>query len=130
MSAIKNRRNNPITELAYQEIDIPNDRDLGTGAFRFQAKKDTMTPPERPGPKAISAAVINPPRFQISAAINPGTKEIPVLLGRADGTNPLSSVVFLMPAQFDIAQVHDFEVSFSNWQVTAMTMDGQNLSRK
>src|SRR4030042_1704784 len=112
MSEFSNRRNNPTPELAYQEIYLPNDANLATGAFRFQAKKNTMTPPKTPGPKAIVAAVINPPRFQLSAAINPGTREIPVLLGHADGSDPVSAIVFLLPADLDVTQPHDSRVTF------------------
>ncbi len=130
MSEVRNRQNNPCPELDFQEIYLPDERDFGTGTLRLRAKKNTLTPPVRPGPKAISSIVFNPPRFQIAATINPGTKEIPINLGRADGSNPVSQVVFLLPARLDTAKSHEFLVTFEKWQVLSMTMDGTALEQK
>jgi hypothetical protein len=130
MSEVRNRSDNPAPELAHQEIYFPNDLDWGTGVFRFRTKKNMIVPLRKPTPKAICAIALNPPRFQVSAAINPGTGEIPVLLGHADGSNPLSSALFLMPPKCEVSRPHDFEVAFSEWQITCMTMDGQQLMKK
>ncbi len=125
MSEVKNRQNNPSPELDFQEIYLPNDQDFGTGTFRFQAKKYKLTPT-----KVIAAIALNPPRFQIAATLNPGTKEIPVGLGRADGSDPISHTTFLLPSPIDTAKSHEFIVTFENWHVISMTMDGIPLLQK
>ena len=130
MPEARNRIDNPAPELSFQEIYLPDDQDFGTGTFRFQAKENTLIPPAKPGPKGIAAIALNAPRFQISVTVNPGTKEIPVGLGRADGSNPSAVAVFLLPSDLDTGLPHEFEVTFQNWQVISLTMDGTTLQRK
>ena len=127
MVEVRNRMENPSPDIAFQEIHIPNDANFGTGTFRFLANKEVLVPPARPEPKAVVAIVLNPPRFQLSVSVNPGTREIPVLLGRADGTPPLASRVFVLPLGMDTGAAHEFGVVFRNWRVLSVEMDGQEL---
>ena len=73
--------------------------------------------------------MVKVPRFQISVNINPGTKEIPVLLGKADGTDPISRKVFLLPMNVDPTISHSFVATFENWQVTGLELDGTPLTQ-
>jgi hypothetical protein len=127
MAEVRNRIENPSPDLVFQEIHIPDDSNCGTGTFRFLAKKDVLVPPSRPEPKALVAMVLNPPRFQVSVSVNPGTREIPVLLGRADGSPPISARAFVLPSGLDTAAAHEFRAVFRNWRVLSLEMDGQEL---
>lgn len=125
-----NRIENPSPELLFQEINLPHEGNFATGSFRTKTKPNTLTPPTQPAPKAITAIAIKKPDFQISININPGTRQIPVLLGRADGTDPLTRAVFLLPHSLDTATPHDFTLYFQDWQVISFTMDGTALDMK
>jgi hypothetical protein len=125
MSEVRNRQNNPSPEIDFQEIYLPNDQDFGTGAFRFQIKKRSLTLR-----KTIAAIALNPPRFQIAATLNVGTKEVPVNLGQADGSDPVSQVIFLLPSDIDLSKSLEFIVTFKNWRVISMTMDEIALIQK
>jgi len=129
MPEVKNRMDNPAPEVAYQEIQLPDDKDFGTGTMRFKTKKNTLTPPVGIGPKTIAAMLINPPRFQMTATINTGEKVVAVRLGRADGTL-LSRMLFALPADLDTGQSHEFEIPFAKWKLSEMSMDGSKLQEK
>lgn len=80
MTEARNRSDNPAPGIEYQEIYLPDDSDFGTGKFTFRVKENSLEPPCKSEPKAISAVAFNPPRFQLSVSLSPGTKEVPVLL--------------------------------------------------
>jgi hypothetical protein len=123
MPPINNRRYNPSPEIEYSEINIPDDTNLGTGSFTTVLKPDSLIES-----KVICGMLINIPVFQISVNINPPTKEIPVLLGRADGTDPISKRVFRIPDYIDSTISHMFIARFENWQVMSLEMDEMTLS--
>lgn len=130
MAEFRNRRDNPSPDVLSQEIYLPDDQDYGTGVFRFVTKQNALFPAANAEPRAIGAIAMNVPRFQISVTINPGTKEIAVLLGRADGTEPSAVQIFLLPSDMDAALAHEVEAGFQNWQVVCLRLDGSNLPRK
>lgn len=130
MAEVKNRLENPAPNVAFQEIHLPNDEDFGTGSFRFQTKFNALEPPDKPEPKAIAVIALNAPNFQIAVTVNPGTKEIPVLLGRADGSNPLSSKIFLLPDEVNTERKHEFKAGFMNWKILSLTLNGESLASK
>ena len=127
MAEVRNRIEDPSPDIVFQEIQIPDDVDCGTGTFRFLAHKDALAPPSRPEPKALFAAVVNRPRFQLSVSVDPGTRQIPVRLGRADGSPPISSRTFVLPSTLDTAATHEFRAVFRDWRVVTLEMDGQEL---
>lgn len=124
MPEIKHRQINPSPEIEYAEIYIPDNRNLGTGSFKLVTKPMLSTI------KAISGVMINPPIFQISVNINTETGEIPVLLGRADGSDPISMKVYQLPGDVDFSKSHEFKATFENWKVTGLYMDGIPLKEK
>ena len=125
MAKLKHRIPNSCPETEYGEIYIPNDQNLGEGIFTTVLKPNALSTN-----KAISSIVINKPVFQISVNINPGTKEVPVLLGRADGSNPISKKTFILPSDIDSSKPHTLVATFKNWQITSLKLDGVALIEK
>lgn len=125
MPEIKHRQINPSPEVDYAEIYIPDDRHLGTGSFKTVTKRGALS-----SGKAISSITVNPPAFQISLNLNPSTKEIPVLLGFADGSDPISGKVYFFPENFNLSASHEFEVTFKDWGINELLMDGILLELK
>jgi len=123
--AIEHRQQNPSPEIEYSIITIPDENDLGTGRFITLLKVNALS-----SAKAISSMIVNVPAFQISVNINPGIREIPVLLGRADGTDPISGRLFILPSTVIPQVPHEFVTKFENWQVTGLELDGQPLDEK
>lgn len=122
---IEHRQQNPSPEIEYSVIAIPDENDLGTGRFITLLKANALS-----SAKAIASMVVNVPAFQISVNINPGTREIPVLLGRADGTDPISGRLFVFPSTVNPQDTHEFVAKFKSWQVTSLELDGQSLAEK
>lgn len=123
--AIEHRQQNPSPEIEYSVIAIPDEKNLGTGRFITVLKANVLS-----SAKAISSIIVNLPAFQISVNINPGTREIPVLLGRADGTDPTSGRLFILPSTVIPQVTHEFVAKFENWQVTGLELDGQPLAEQ
>ena len=122
MPEIKRRQVSASPEIEYAEIHIPDDRHLGTGRFTTVTKPSALS-----SGKAVSSIMFNPPLFQISLNLNPSTGEIPVLLGAANGSDPTSRKVFLFQEQVSLADSHEFKVTFEDWQITGLYIDGTSL---
>lgn len=122
MPEIKHRQTTPSPEIEYAEIHIPDDRHLGTGRFTTVTKPGALS-----SGKAVSSIMFNPPLFQISLNLNPSTGEIPVLLGAANGSDPTSRKVFLFQEQVSLADSHEFKITFEDWQITGLYIDGTSL---
>jgi hypothetical protein len=118
MNSITNRQPNPSLELEYSEIYIPDKDDLGTGSFTTRVKPRTLVTG-----KFISSGIVLTPHFQLSVNLNPANGKVPVLLGHADGTPPLSRRIFLLPQTIDQEAPHDFIVNFQNWNIISFIMD-------
>ena len=123
--AIEHRQQNPSPEIEYSIIAIPDENDLGTGRFITLLKANALS-----SAKAIASMVVNVPVFQISVNINPETREIPVLLGRVDGTDPISGRLFVLPPTVISQVAHEFVAKFESWKVTGLELDGQPLDEK
>lgn len=123
--AIEHRQEHPSPEIEYSLISIRDENDLGTGRFTTLLKPNVLSTS-----RAILSVVVNVPVFQISVNTNPDTGEVPVLLGKADGTDPISRKVFLLPANISSVIAHEIVASFKNWQVTGLELDGKLLVKK
>jgi hypothetical protein len=124
MKEIRHRQQGGNPEIEYSEIYIPNDKDLGTGTFTTVLKINALL---KNNP--IISIMINIPIFQISVNINPQTREIPVLLGKADGTDPISKKIFLISPE-DMARNRIYVASFKNWEITDLSANGIELKEK
>jgi len=105
---------NPSPEITSSEIQIPDDQDWGTGTFTVVLKPTWL-----PHTNVIAAAIINAPRFQLTATFNPNG-ELPVLLGSAEA--PRSRVTFVVPPVKQ-RRPHVLRIEFAAWQVFAAFLD-------
>jgi hypothetical protein len=119
---IKVQQPGKAPEIASAEIQIPDDADLGTGSFSTSFKRGASWTT-----KSFMSVMMNPPAFQITATTNPN-REVPVLLGRADGSDPMSRVVFILPASIDESAPHVLRVDFSRWRIVSASFDGAPLT--
>lgn len=125
MATIKTRQEKPAPGINYSEIFIPDDRNLGTGKFTTVLQPNALAVKD-----PIASIILNVPVFQMSININPATKEIPVLLGKADNSPPLSQKVFKLPQNVELSETYVFEATFKNWEVKGLTMNGVSLQQK
>ena len=125
MAEICKRQNNPGPGIDYAELHIPDDNYLGTGKYTLSLQPNALV-----DQKVIVGIMINKPIFQMSVNINPGPKEVPVLLGKADGSDPISQKLFSLPQNMGLAGTHKFEATFEDWEIKTLTMNGINLPIK
>ena len=125
VAEIHKRQNNPGPGIDYGEIYISDGQYLGTGRYTLALQPNALV-----NQKVIAGIMINQPIFQISVNINPGTKEVPVLLGRADGSDPISQKLFSLPQNIGLAGTHRFEAIFEGWEIKALKMNGMSLPVK
>jgi len=107
------------------EVHIPDDSDLGTGTFVTVLEPSALAKPE-----PTISIIINKPVFQISVNFNPATREIPVLLGRADGTDPLSRRIYQLPVNIELSESYTFEAIFEDWRIRELDMDDVPMKHK
>ena len=120
MPEIRHQQPGASPGISFAEIHIPNDSDFGTGTYSI-----TLTPRALLSNKAITSIMVNRPRFQISATINPN-RDIPVLLGRG---SPVDQVVFRLPQGLDFRLALTLRIEFAGWQISAAAINGQQLGK-
>jgi len=125
MGKINYRLDKPVQGIKFSEIDIPNDQKLGTGIYTTALEPSALAKK-----KPVVSMIVNVPRFQLSVNINPLTKEIPVLLGKADESNPISNVMFSLPENVSLEEQYVFITEFKNWQIESLSMNNVSLARK
>lgn len=125
MTEIRHRQHGGSPEIEYAEIHIPNGKVLGSGTFTTVLKPGAFSKNE-----AIVSIMIKVPIFQISVNINPRTGEIPVLLGKADGSEPLSKKSFLIHSDVNPTISNTLVAGFRDWEITGLTLNELELSQK
>lgn len=124
MPEIRHQQPSSAPEIDFAEIHIPDDEDMGTGTFTTVFAPDALL-----NDKNVTSDMFNAPEFQISVNINLN-REVPVLLGKADGSPPRASSTFLIPLNVDPSKRHTVVATFSQWQVIRLTIDGLPLTEK
>jgi len=125
MGEIRHRQAETSPEIEYAEIHIPDDQNLGCGTYRTVLKPNALSKKE-----GIHSIMLNAPAFQISVNINVRTREIPVLVGKADGSDPRSRKTFILPAEIDKSRAQTFVGTFENWQITGLALNEMPLVEK
>ena len=121
MAALKHRQNKPSPQIKYSELELPEEKDFGTGRFTSVLKKQALRTPE------IVSIIFDPSRFQLSVKLNTHTKQIPVGLGKAVGTPLVSSKTFLLPQGLFVADTHTLVCEFKDWKIVSLTLDDIEL---
>ncbi|MEN8264948.1 MAG: hypothetical protein ABFR82_15970 [Nitrospirota bacterium] len=124
MAELKHREDNPIPGVDYSEIRIPDEKYLGTGEFTTMVPKKALS---KINP--IISNVMNDPYFLLIVSINLGIDQVTAVLGKTHDEPPISRKVFNIPKDFDVKDAHDFTVSFKEWDVTGMTLNGKEIER-
>ncbi len=122
MPEIKSREAMPIPGVEYSEIRIPDEHYLGTGEFTTVLEPKALS---RINP--IISNVMNEPYFLLIVNINLGIDEVTALLGKMHDEPPISRKVFAIPKDIRIEEAMDFTVSFREWEITGMKLNGDNL---
>ncbi len=122
MPEIKSREARPIPGVEYSEIRIPDEHYLGTGEFTTVIEPKAMS---RINP--IISNVMNEPYFLLIVNINLGIDQVTALLGKMHDEPPVSRKVFAIPKDIRIEDANDFTVSFREWEITGMRLNGDNL---
>ena len=123
MPEVKSRENNPLPGIEYSEIHIPDEDILGTGTFATVLEAGAMA---KINP--IMSTIVNKPVFQLIVSVNAGEEEATVVLGKADNTPALSRKVFSIPKEARPEKSHELLVVFSDWDIKALQMNGDELS--
>ena len=129
MVDIRNRTENPSPNIAFQEIYIPDDANLGTGLFRALVKKDALALPTESEPETVIATADDPSGVRFQLDVNRLTRDISVLLGRTNDSLAVCAKTFFLLSGIDTSVTHEFEAVFRNWRVLSLKMDGQELNR-
>lgn len=122
---MESRKDNPSPEIEYSILSIPNEADYGTGKYLIFLKPNVLLPP-----KVTISIAINIPVFQISLKLEPAIGEVTTLLGKVDGSPPLSFRVFILPTTLNPATTHEITADFDKWQVTELKIDGKKIKEK
>ncbi|HDH05398.1 MAG TPA: hypothetical protein ENH01_06775 [Nitrospirae bacterium] len=122
MAEIKSREANPIPGVEYSEIRIPDEHNLGTGEFVTMIETGALS---RISP--IISNVMNDPYFLLIVSINLGIDEITAVLGKTHDEPPISRKVFTIPKEINVKDAHDFTVSFKDWEIKDMKLNGNGL---
>jgi len=122
MEGMKKRFENPSPQIEYSEINIPTKSKISTGSYLIVVKPNFLNRKE-----VISSIMLNPPIFQISVNINPSTKKIPILLGRADSSTSISKKTFILPEIISEQISYNFKVTFKDWNILELYMNGKSL---
>ena len=124
MGEIKHRLSSTAPDIEYAEIYIPNENNLGTGQFTTVLKEGALV---KNNP--IVSMMIKRPIFQISVNINPQTFKIPILLGRADNSEPKDIVNFSLPRNIDKSAKYVLVVEFQEWKICSFKLNDISLER-
>ncbi len=124
MAEIISSEQKPVPGIDCSEIRIPDEENLGTGTFTILLEHDAMS---KINP--IVSAIINEPIFQLLVNIDSEVKEVTALIGKADNTPPISREVFILPENIKLPDAHKFEITFKNWEIKDVMMNGDNLER-
>ena len=125
MPEIRHTQRDASPEIESATILIPDDADWGTGTFT------TIFTPELfktiRGGGSVSSVMLNAPSFEITLTVNTNG-DVVAGLGRPDEPNPSDQIVFVLPL---IPRAkHEVHVSFINWNVTGIFLNGNLLPTK
>lgn len=123
MPEIKSREDGPVPGVTYSEVHIPDEQALGTGSFTT-----VLDPAALKKINPIISSIQNEPVFLLIVSINIAIEQATAMIGKSHNTPPLDRRVFTIPKGIDLLKENDFTVSFDDWDITGMKLNGNNLN--
>jgi hypothetical protein len=120
----------PRKELGQGTVLFPNSDDLGTGTFRFDIAPDALAL-GRQSAVVIRSFVVEGRAhgsFDMTVAVPLSNRLISVELSRPPQIERLYRGTFAVPQELDPKRRHVVVVTFAQWKVTGVTMDGKVLT--
>jgi hypothetical protein len=111
-------------------LSFPDRDDVGTGTFESYIPPGALA--TDPFVRVGAAAPADGPsgEFHITAATSVSKRLVTVELRRLPRTEPVSRLAASLPQDFDPMRRHVLAVTFTKWNVSGVTMDGEALSPK
>ncbi|UCH81381.1 MAG: hypothetical protein JSW20_01895 [Nitrospiraceae bacterium] len=123
MAEIRSREQEPVPGITYSEIHIPDESILGTGTFITVLEEGAF------GKKnPIISSVMNEPVFVLILSLNIAIASATAMIGKSQNTPPLDRKVFNIPKNIDSTGVLSFEVSFKDWDIIGIDLNGKKLA--
>lgn len=123
MAEMKNRESNPVPGVEYSEIYISDEKDMGTGTFTT-----VLEPKALKKINPIISSIQNEPVFMLIVSINIAIAQVTAMIGKSHNTAPLDRKVFNIPESIDDQEANDFTVSFNDWDIKSMILNGNELT--
>ena len=122
MAEIKSREEEPLPGITYSEIHIPDENSLGTGTFITVLEEGAF------GKKnPIISSIMNEPEFVLILIMNVAIESATAMIGKSQNTQPLDRKVFKIPTEVDTKEVLRFKVSFDDWDIKGIEINGNKL---
>lgn len=124
MAEIKSREDEPLPGITFSEVHIPDESNLGTGTFMTVLEEGAF------GKKnPIISSIMNEPEFVLILSMNVAIESATAMIGKSQNTQPLNRKVFKIPADIDTKEVLSFKVSFDDWDIKEIEINGNNLEK-
>jgi hypothetical protein len=108
-------------------LSFPDRDDVGTGTFETNIPPGALATDPFVRVAAAAPADGSPGEFQITAATSLSKRLVTVELRRRPRTEPVSRAAVSLPQDFDPMRRHALAVTFTKWNVSGVTMDGEAL---
>jgi hypothetical protein len=124
VAEIKSREDAPLPGITYSEINIPDESNLGTGTFLTVLEEGAF------GKKnPIISSIMNEPEFVLILSMNVAIESATAMIGKSQNTQPLDRKVFKIPADINTKEVLSFKISFDDWDIKGIDINGNNLEK-
>jgi hypothetical protein len=124
VAEIKSREDEPLPGITFSEVHIPDESNLGTGTFMTVLEEGAF------GKKnPIISSIMNEPEFVLILSMNVAIESATAMIGKSQNTQPLNRKVFKIPADIDTKEVLSFKVSFDDWDIKEIEINGNNLEK-
>ena len=124
MAEIRSREEEPLPGITYSEIHIPDENNLGTGTFVTVLEEGAFG---KRNP--IISSIMNEPEFVLILSMNIAIESATAMIGKSQNTPALDRKVYKVPTDIDTKAVLSFTVSFNDWGITGIEINGNKLEK-
>src|SRR5262249_1837731 len=128
--AIRSRSEGLTQGVEAGTLSFPDRDDVGTGTFESYVPPGALATDPFVRVAAAAPADGPPGEFHIAAAKSVSKRLVTVERRRLPRTEPVPRVAAPLPQDFDPMRRHALAVTFTKWNVSGVTMDGEALSPK